>query len=674
MNAIDSTARTIRTRVVDGVWTVRFPQLASLVLEVVEGPLSGDTDSELPPDARLTVVPHGDDLLVEATVRVHRPTHLAAVVKIPLLHAFGVVMYEAGVVQQLAGAGKACWVASNSPLVAAYSMSRDAGSVAITPADGRVRTIAGWDAADDRFTVSAVLAGELAGKVNEVVDGVWDSALSLNPIAVNTGTVLTLRLLVSPSDLPYPSLGVDAVDLPDPKDAAAHRTSLWGTQIGTLGTLELGGSCYPTLSDPVRTYGTLHTFFDPDACSVVTALAYSGVEYLQQQARHIVERSVTGIRLDGLVPHHFDRDKPKYVAMSGSPQPGPNLFLLEAAINVACATGDIAWLETVWDRGLRSAVEWFLGQFDPERGLFCVTGALWVDVFRRAGYTLDTNAMAVRTLGRVAEVATTFGDPLAERLLETQAAVVAAMPSLWADSGDHFVTSRTEDWSGFEDFLDTENYLAIATGAATPEQAKRIVGLFDASPLTHPRDRGTYVSLIRYEEEDCYLGNTGDSDIAMARHWWADMLARRAMRDRDGFWRHFEPVRSDLLELVWMTERYSQEGKMVRASSYHEYPGVIDQLIREGVHGLSISLGSVEISPMAHDSFAARWGNVSLSYSRDAVQLQLADSLERRITVSGMHAGAQYRAGDELLVADEAGVLESRMSGTFSAHLIEARA
>ncbi len=49
---------------------------------------------------------------------------------------------------------------------------------------------------------------------------------------------------------------------------------------------------------------------------------------------------------------------------------------------------------------------------------------------------------------------------------------------------------------------------------------------------THPGGRGTWVSERRYEKEDCYGDNDGDSDTAMARIWSAGMATHVRLGDQ----------------------------------------------------------------------------------------------------------------------------------------------
>lgn len=605
-------------------------------------------------DALLLRAVTGDDGVLRVRIEATAKVSAAAVATVTFAHTFGVALFAGGIAQRDGDIAR--HAAPASGLIAAYVTSIHDGGGAVEVVGEPHRAVAEWTS--EGFRVHFVLAGTAIAR-DAVADGAWEAADAVSAERLAEGEARTLALRLTQSTGPVPALFEDAVAFADPLDLHTHRVALWGSQVPALDTLEFAGATYPTLHVPKRAYGDLHTFFDPDAWSSSVAIAFSGIPYLQRQAEQIIERAIGSMRSDGLVPHHFEGEVPDYIAISGSPQPGPNLFVIEAAIDIACATGNITWFRDQWDQGLRRALEWLLDSIDQPSGLLDVVGALWVDVFRRAGLTLDTNAMAVRTFARAADAARALGDPFAERLDAARESVRTGLSVLWSE--DHFVTSIDAEDGSIDDHLDTENYLAIAAGATTPEQAEKIVALFDASPLTHPNGRGTFVSLRPYEAEDCYLGNTGDSDVAMARHWWADLLARRVLGDDETFRALFEPVRKDMLELLWMTERYSVDGVMVRAEGYHEYPDLLDYLLREGLYGLSLNLGSVLIAPMRPGPLAARWGAVSYRYSRNEVRLSLPDDLDRVVVIRGLVPGASYEVDDGTVVADATGELRTRM-------------
>jgi hypothetical protein len=64
----------------------------------------------------------------------------------------------------------------------------------------------------------------------------------------------------------------------------------------------------------------------------LASLIYSGNTYLQQQARLVLERSGDFLKPNGQLPHHFEKDVPTYLALSGATQTGPNTFWVKSAL------------------------------------------------------------------------------------------------------------------------------------------------------------------------------------------------------------------------------------------------------------------------------------------------------------------------------------------------------
>lgn len=80
---------------------------------------------------------------------------------------------------------------------------------------------------------------------------------------------------------------------------------------------------------------------------------------------------------------------------------------------------------------------------------------------------------------------------------------------------DHFVTQRNPDGT-VRDFVDFDaNTIAIAFGAATPDQAAKILNRIDHDYCAHAK--ATYVSERYYDSNNCYQHNTGDSNTTMGR-------------------------------------------------------------------------------------------------------------------------------------------------------------
>ncbi|MDM4762208.1 hypothetical protein QT381_04210 [Galbitalea sp. SE-J8] len=559
-------------------------------------------------------------------------------------------LFERGVVQNTREVD--AQFISMSPLETFYTMDQHQGSLAVSDI-GPVRQSVLFGSSG-AVGLRLIPSGEL-----DVEDQWVDTVTVEDAGRIGAGERVSASFTLHANSRPFPGNARSGM-FDREADDVAHQTALYGSSLGVLGTYLVAGSSYPTIAHPKRSYGSKHTFFDPDSWSVVKALSYSGDPYAEGQARAVLERAMSGITSDGLVPHHFKGERAEYVAISGAPQPGPNLFWTLAALDYVAATGDALWLDSAWG-AVSLATDWLIARFDRERNLLRSTGPLWIDVFRREGYTFDTNAMAVHVLERVAQAAVLRGDDArAAGIRAIVGRIRVGLEALW-DGKDHYVTALGTDGATVFDRHDTDNLLAVAFGIADDARSAVITAALDAHALTHPGGRGTWVSLRPYRAEDCYLGNTGDSSCAMARLWWADLRARQRMGAREQFVSMFEAVRADLLRTVWMTERYDAEGRQVRAPYYHEYPATIDMLIREGLFGLDIGLETVVVRPMRTGPLRYSTGRILLERAEGGMVIQVPGAGVRTFVLHDMGPLVRYRAAGAEVVASEDGVV------TFSA-------
>ncbi len=452
----------------------------------------------------------------------------------------------------------------------------------------------------------------------------------------------------------YPPFAGYGVSIGDQSAADTHLTGLWGTVVGVLGSIDVPGSAYPTLPLPHRVYGTLHTFFDPDSWEAVNCLSYSGDPYLQAQARAVIERSRAALTPEGQIPHHFDVEEPCYVAISGAAQSGPNLFWPMAVLDHVSATGDHEYLAEIAPDLVR-CLDWVLTGLDEDYGLLASVGPLWVDVFRKEGLTLDTNAMAVHVLGRLADALEIVGDvSTAQRYRAVADRIAAALDQLWR--GDHY--ARALDVPGREpmpDLIDSDDSLAVLAGVADDARAELILARLAES--MHPGGKGTWVSARRYDADRCYLGNTGDSDCTMARLWWAELRARRLRGHKAKFLELYRAVQADLLADIWMGERYDARGEQIRAFGYHEYPGVLNIMLREGVYGLLADVAGADVRPMVDGDFSYRVGEVGVARTGESLRVRLPGTGERRFTFHDLVPDGEYRWNGRPVRADAVGSL-----------------
>jgi hypothetical protein len=483
------------------------------------------------------------------------------------------------------------------------------------------------------------------------------TASTMRPSALHPAQKQTIAFQIYANDLPFPAhraenaIGGDDRTL---RDSAAYFTAVYGSAAGVLGSYAEPGSAYPTLATPDRPYGDAYGFFDPDAWSTVTTLSYSGDPLMQAEARRTLERSESALRPDGQVPHHFEGGVPTYLSIAKSSQTGPNIFWVIAASEYAAGSGDEAWLRAHYGH-LRMATEWVLAKYDPAHRLLRVDGPLFIDVFRRSGYTLDSNVAALYLLDRMAEVAEFCGDAESvERYRSLRRDLSQGIrDELW-NREDHFITQRNPDGST-RDMVDYDgNFGALAFGVPDAANAGRLLHRLDAGAQTHPGMRGTWVSERRYEKDDCYLGNDGDSDVAMARIWWLDMAARVRLGDRDTFNTLLNGLESDLLRDVWMPERYDAAGLPAHNSYYHEYPDIVSMVLREMRYGVHVGLHEVTVQPFGATNFDLRLGKLRVSYSPDAVSIAVPGSNRRRVTVGGLRRRKGYTLSTGESVATDA--------------------
>lgn len=585
--------------------------------------------------------------------------------RIMLRQWFLLGLFQRGAVQYIAGEQQ--HFSSTNPLRLFYTIDRTNGSVAVEPdtaiAPREVTLLSGANPEESGIVLGAQRAPvRPRDRLN-----VWESGISAVPVrSKQTGSRQvgsTIAFTLYGNDLPYPAYRqdsrLDGLSEARARDMAAYFTATYASAAGVLGSYFQPGSAYPTLAHPKRAYGDAFDFFDPDSWETVTTLAYSGDPLLQEEARRILERSEAAQRTDGQIPHHFVSGVPTFLSIAGSSQTGPNIFWTLAAIEYASATGNANWLRANYAH-LRMATNWVLARYDPKEELVRADGPLFIDVFRRSGFTLDTNAFTYYLLARMSKVAAFCGDPAtAGRYARLRANLRQGMlRNLW-NGRDHFVTERHADGS-IRDFVDYDgNFAALAFGVLPDDaDAQKLLERLDSDPHTHPGGYGTWVSERRYNKQDCYLDNDGDSDVAMARIWWLDMGARVRMNDLATFNALLAKIENDLLGQVWLPERYDAEGRPAHNSYYHEYPEVFTMVLRTMRYGVHIDMQSISIHPFGVRRFSLHLGALRVDYSPSRISVQAPGNGSRTFTIAGLVAGQRYAVSTKLhLVADAQGAL-----------------
>jgi hypothetical protein len=570
--------------------------------------------------------------------------------------------FDRGAVQMMNSG--APYFASTSPLKRFYAIRAPGGGAVDVTASGQretvLRSAASCGNAPGGAAYRTGLEQVLAGSYHN--PDRWDNAgwAAAAPTAVTAGTTwrTDATIAANSSDFPDGALATPAPNLPA-DDLRAIQTAIYGTAAGVLDTYALPGEAAPTLASPGRTYGDGRNFYDPDTWMIVSALLYSGDAELQAQALSLIEKSGAAMLPSGQIPHHFEGANPTYVAISGATQTGPNIFWIAAALQYAKTTGDYGWLRAHMP-ALEKALGFLTDLYDPSVQLVKAPGPLWIDVFIREGFTSDTNAYMVDLLREMADAENLVGDAdtaahhrsLADDITE------GMNQRLWAD--DHYVTQLNADGTT-RDLVDYDsNLLAVAFGVAPADRAQAILARVDAGPCTHGRP--TWVSEKTYGPSDTYGGNTGDSAVTMGRIAWADAHARRRVGDRATYEdKIIDPVRADLLARTWLTERYDCNGTAIRAPFYHEYPELVAMLLREVTYGIDLGLGTVTIDPFGPTAFHWHVGDVDVDYARNAVDLTLPGSGQRRFDIHGLAPRARYeistRGATQRATADSDGVL-----------------
>ena len=588
------------------------------------------------------------------------PGNSAAGVRVMLRQWFLLGIFERGVMQYVAGQNAS--FSSTSPLRLFYTLDRTNGSVALEPDAvtpiSEVTLLSGATTSESGIVLRSHMT-------TEATDA-WRIQEPATKPSAPDGPSVRISFTLYANDLPYPAHRDDSrvggMDAAQTHDLTAYFASVYGSAAGVLGSYIEPGSAYPTLAHPKRAYGNAFNFFDPDSWEVVTTLAYSGDPLLQAEARKVLERSEAAQRSDGQIPHHFDDGRPTFLSIAGSSQTGPNIFWTLAAIQYAMATGDEEWLHLHYAH-LRMATDWVLSRYNSRMQLVSADGPLFIDVFRRSGFTLDTNVFTYHLLGDMSDVALFCNDEkTANRYQRIQKAIRAGiLRELW-NGRDHFLTERHADGTT-RDFVDYDgNFAALAFGILPDgPEARRLLERLDSGPHTHPGGYGTWVSERRYEKQDCYKGNDGDSDVAMARIWWLDMAARVQMDDSATFSALFNKIEQDILQNVWMPERFDAAGRPAHNTYYHEYPEVWAMALRELRYGVRVNPEKVTIRPFGVTSFSLHLGNLHVDYSPARVLLLTPGSNERTVTLAGLLPAQRYALSTgERLTADARGTLSFR--------------
>ena len=277
------------------------------------------------------------------TISIRRALHLNAL----SIYA----LFDRGVVQMKNAKPTAGYFGSTGTLPRLYALgggtALDITRTRATGADSDVLSDAGGGMEGGQEGGVTLLSGSGSSGLHEVLSGrmpklhVWsDGALTEHNETARPRTVLTAQSwktewIVAPNDRNFPSGSLTTGPNLPIADLEALMTGIYASSPGCLCTYdnevvngERVAQIATTIARPDRGYSGTYNYFDPDNFISLSALIYSGDEYLQRQARDVLMRSGAFLRvsddnLNGELPHHFVKDKPTYTALSGAIQTGP---------------------------------------------------------------------------------------------------------------------------------------------------------------------------------------------------------------------------------------------------------------------------------------------------------------------------------------------------------------
>ena len=588
-------------------------------------------------------------------------------------------LFEQGVVQMKGAKGGHDFFGSSDPPYRIYSLG---GGTAL---DARFPPSPGSDGGAPPRRTTVLLSSSSGSPYwsgfQRVMEGnysnldSWDSGWHGKPsIKLAKGTVWSDAMSLAPNDRNFPppdayratlaagTMSVGPAPALKGDDLEALHTAIYGSAVGCLMTYpnevvkgETVAQVATTIARPDRGYGGTYNYFDPDNYLTMSALIYSGEPYLQQQARVVIERSGAFLKPNGQLPHHFVDDKPTYAALSGATQTGPNTFWTLSALSYARNSGDLKWLKEYMPT-LRKAASFCFDLIEAETALVNAPGSLMIDVFIRANFTADSNAMIVGFLREFAEAEDAVDNATGAALLRGLATNVsnAVNAKLWAEEGsggDHYITQLNPDGTT-RDFIDYDaNLIAVAHGVPEMDRARQILARVDSGRCSFAQGAGPqFVSEVWYGKNDTTHGNVGDSWCSMGRIALFDARARKRMGGQaavasvDAMLTKLE---HDLLrgkESPWMHERYGCDGQQQsnRTYAYFEYPSLVAMLLREVRYGIRLGFQTVSIAPFGPAQFVYDVGNVHVDYAQERIAVSVPGSGNRSFIVDGLDAGARF--------------------------------
>lgn len=540
---------------------------------------------------------------------------------------------------------------------------------------------------DSSYPYKAAIQHVIAGhypSIHYEMELAWSKKCweNVQPVTLTAGTNWSVTFEFTPNNYDFPAYSMNDItntkDNVEFLDLASSFIGIYGSPMGCIQSYykDHDGMISPTIAHPDVGYSPLTNFFDPDNFISLSALMYSNDKYLVKEVKKILYR--TGQTMCGVgnysnpivcnsnkvlkkdpskkeyyeiigkneqsshygqIMHHFDRLLPDYNSIAGSVQLGPNIFWTLSCLRFISITQDNTFAQNILPY-IEASTQFLLSFYNEEIHLIDSPGPLWIDVFVRENYTSDSNAMLIPYLQEVA-IFYEYMQYEPERynaatLRQISEDIKASINQyLWnKDDNDHYITQMNLDLNTTRDFIDYDaNLIALAFGVVDDnDKAKRIFERIDSNPFSHAR--ATWVSEKEYtgDPEDCYSGPVsnglcGDSNMTMARIGWVDSLARKRYDDKDVFENLLlKPLQIDLMNNIWLTERYNENGEAIRTPYYFEYASLVPIMLREVSYGIHIGLLDVTINPLVNKEFNYNVGRMKIYYHQKEILIQLPDT------------------------------------------------
>ena len=207
---------------------------------------------------------------------------------------------------------------------------------------------------------------------------------------------------------------------------------------------------------------------------------------------------------------------------------------------------------------------------------------------------------------------------------------------------DHYVSMRTR--REVQDMGDHDtNFLAIAFGISNPARSEKIVEFMSKSKCPHCPSQKYYAS------NDCYGGNTGDSDVRLARIALADAWARHRMRDEKGLNQLLDGIDEELKASVWMYERYKCPGSNYANIGEHspyffEWPSVYTIGTVTLRYGINLGLATWEVYPLGRSSYLYLTPTILVAYDAEKGVALCAPGpvIKRKVILKGLAKQTEY--------------------------------